>query len=279
MTLAVSKQLMPVYDKPLIYYPLSVLMLAGIREILVITQPRDQGAFNQLLGDGSQWGLDIHYAVQAEPRGIAEAFLIGADFVRQRPSALILGDNIFYGNDLTRLLRRTETRPNGATIFAYHVAEPQRYGVVSFDSQGRAQALEEKPAQPASGFAVTGLYFYDEQVTELVRTIRPSTRGELEITDLNRLYLEAGSLHVEIMGAGLAWLDTGTHASLLDAAIFTKIMEDRQGLKICCPEEIAWRMGFIDSEQLIGLAHALQKSGYGSYLLNLLHREARRESL
>jgi glucose-1-phosphate thymidylyltransferase len=261
---------MPVYDKPMIYYPLSVLMLSGIRDILIITTPHEQELFRRLLGDGSQWGLRFDYASQPEPGGLAQAFLIGADFVGDGPSALILGDNIFYGHDLTALLGRANARERGATVFGYHVADPERYGVVSFDSEGRAETLEEKPQKPKSNYAVTGLYFYDEQVVDFARAIRPSARGELEITDINRLYLEASALNVEIMGAGFAWLDTGTHASLLDAALFTKIIEDRQGLKICCPEEVAWRMGFIDDEQVARLAEPLRKSGYGSYLLKML---------
>jgi glucose-1-phosphate thymidylyltransferase len=270
ITAVMSKQLMPVYDKPMIYYPLSVLILAGIRDILIITTPHEQAAFRRLLGDGSQWGLSFDYAAQPEPGGLAQAFLIGADFVRGGPSALILGDNIFYGHDLATLLRRADGRERGATVFGYHVADPERYGVVSFDAEGRAETLEEKPAEPKSHYAVTGLYFYDEQVVDFARAIRPSPRGELEITDINRLYLEKGELNVEMMGAGFAWLDTGTHASLLDAALFTKIIEDRQGLKICCPEEVAWRMGLIDDRQVARLAEPLRKSGYGAYLLQML---------
>ncbi len=271
-TSCLSKQLMPVYDKPMIYYPLSVLMLAGIRDILIITTPQDQAAFQRLLGDGAQWGLSFTYCVQPRPEGLAQAYHIGADFVGDSPSALILGDNIFYGHDLAGLLRRAHEREHGATVFAYRVAEPQRYGVVSFDGEGRAETLEEKPAAPRSSYAVTGIYFYDGQAVELAQRIRPSGRGELEITDLNRLYLDRGQLNVEIMGAGYAWLDTGTHASLLDAALFTKIIEDRQGLKICCPEEVAWRMGFISEEQLVALAEPLRKSGYGEYLLKVMER-------
>lgn len=274
ITAVLSKQLMPVYDKPMIYYPLSVLMLAGIREILIITTPHDQASFQALLGDGARWGLDLSYAVQPDPNGLAEAFIIGADFVRGGPSALILGDNIFYGQGLSTLLRKAASQTSGATVFGYHVSDPERYGVVSFDAEGKAETLEEKPVEPRSSYAVTGLYFYDEKVVDYARSIQPSPRGELEITDLNRCYLEAGALNVELMGAGYAWLDTGTHASLLDAAMFTKIMEDRQGLKICCPEEIAWRMGFIDDAQLESLAHPLRKSGYGDYLLKVM-REGR----
>ena len=270
ITSVMSKQLMPVYDKPMIYYPLSVLMLAGIREILVITTPHDQAAFRSLLGDGTHWGINVSYAVQPEPRGLAQAFQIGADFVNGSPSALILGDNIFYGHGLADLLRRADGQRSGATVFGYHVADPQRYGVVSFDHSGRVESLEEKPTQPRSNYAVTGLYFYDERVVDYANRITPSGRGELEITDVNRLYLEAGALHVELMGAGFAWLDTGTHASLLEAALFTKIIEDRQGLKICCPEEIAWRMGYISADEVVRLADPLRKSGYGDYLLRML---------
>lgn len=272
ITSVISKQLMPVYDKPMIYYPLSVLMLSGIKEILIITTLEDQHAFTKLLGNGAQWGIDLHYAVQPRPAGLAEAFLIGSDFLAGHPSALILGDNIFYGHGLADILHAADRRQSGATVFGYHVADPERYGVVSFDKHGKAETLEEKPSVPKSNFAVTGLYFYDERVVSYARSIRPSMRGELEITDINRLYLEADSLHVEIMGAGFAWLDTGTHASLLDASLFTKIIEDRQGLKICCPEEVAWHMGFIDDHQLVRLAEPLRKSGYGDYLIKTMQK-------
>jgi len=270
LTKPVSKQLMPVYDKPMIYYPLSVLMLAGIREVLIITTPTDSAAFRSLLGDGSDWGMHIDYAVQAEPKGLAQAYQIGADFVGDKPSTLILGDNIFYGHGLPELLARASDRTQGATVFGYYVKDPQAYGVVSFDTNGRAATIEEKPLNPRSNYAVTGLYFYDGDAVRLARDIKPSARGELEITDLNRLYLEAGTLEVELMGRGFAWLDTGTHASLLDAGLYVRIVEERQGLKICCPEEIAWRQGFIDSEQLARIAEPLRKSGYGEYLLNQL---------
>ena len=270
LTKPVSKQLMPVYDKPMIYYPLSVLMLAGIREILIITTPGDQAAFQSLLGDGSQWGLSIEYAVQPEPKGLAQAYQIGAKFVDGGPSALILGDNIYYGHGLPELLQRADGRDHGATVFGYWVKDPQAYGVVSFDANGRAETIEEKPAQPKSNFAVTGLYFYDGRASEFADRIQPSPRGELEITDLNRLYLEAGELNVELMGRGFAWLDTGTHSSLLDAALYVRIVEERQGLKISCPEEIAWRLGFIDDEGLKRVAEPLRKSGYGEYLLSQL---------
>jgi len=270
ITAVMSKQLMPVYDKPMIYYPLCTLMLAGIREILIITTPHEQDAFRKLLGDGSQWGLQFTYAAQPHPGGLAQAYHIGADFVAGGPSALILGDNIFYGHGLAGLLARAHLRERGATVFGYHVSDPERYGVVSFDAAGKAESLEEKPALPRSNFAVTGLYFYDERVVDFAHAIEPSGRGELEITDVNRLYLEAGELNVELMGAGFAWLDTGTHASLLDASLFTKIVEDRQGLKICCPEEVAWRMNYIDEAALVALAEPLRKSGYGDYLLKVL---------
>jgi glucose-1-phosphate thymidylyltransferase len=272
LTKPVSKQLMPVYDKPMIYYPLSVLMLAGIREVLVITTPHDQPAFQGLLGDGSHWGMTIRYAVQPEPKGLAQAYQIGADFVGSRPSALILGDNIFYGHGLPELLARADARETGATVFGYQVKNPRDYGVVSFDASGRAETIEEKPAHPKSNFAVTGLYFYDGRAVEYAHAIRPSARGELEITDVNRLYLEAGDLSVELMGRGFAWLDTGTHASLLDAALYVRIVEERQGLKICCPEEIAWRQGFISADDLRKIAEPLRKSGYGEYLLEQLER-------
>ena len=270
LTRPVSKQLMPVYDKPMIYYPLSVLMLAGVREVMVITTPGEQGAFMALLGDGSQWGLSIRYAVQPEPGGLAQAYHIGAEFVAGRPSVLILGDNIFYGHGLPELLLRADARTVGATVFGYYVKDPQAYGVVSFDADGRAATIEEKPTNPKSNYAVTGLYFYDEQAVELARAIKPSPRGELEITDLNRMYLEAGTLNVELMGRGFAWLDTGTHASLLDAALYVRIVEERQGLKICCPEEIAWRLGYIGDADLERIAEPLRKSGYGEYLLTQL---------
>jgi len=275
LTLPVSKQLMPVYDKPMIYYPLSVLMLAGIREIMLITTPHDQEAFRALLGDGSQWGLELHYAVQAQPEGLAQAYHIGADFVGSNPSALILGDNIFYGHGLPRLLDSAARRTAGATVFAYYVANPEAYGVVSFDKDGRAETIEEKPTTPKSNYAVTGLYFYDGDAVAHAREIRPSARGELEITDLNRRYLEAGALDVETMGRGYAWLDTGTHNSLLDAALYVRIVEERQGLKVSCPEEIAWRKGFIDDAQLERLADPLKKSGYGHYLLRQLTQTVR----
>ena len=274
LTKPVSKQLMPVYDKPMIYYPLSVLMLAGIREVLVITTPADSVAFTQLLGDGGQWGMEISYAVQPQPKGLAQAYHIGADFVGDRPSVLILGDNIFYGHGLPELLGNANARTSGATVFGYYVKDPAAYGVVSFGSDGRAATIEEKPVVPKSNYAVTGLYFYDATAVARARDIAPSPRGELEITDLNRSYLTDGILDVELMGRGFAWLDTGTHASLLDAGLYVRIVEERQGLKICCPEEIAWRQGFIDAEQLARIAEPLRKSGYGEYLLDQLRTAA-----
>ena len=269
-TLALSKQLLPVYDKPMVYYPLATLMLAGIREILLISTPQDTPRFEQLLGDGSQWGLKLQYAVQPSPDGLAQAFLIGEEFLDGHPSALVLGDNIFYGHDIHELLASADQRQHGATVFAYHVNDPERYGVAEFDAQGKVLSIEEKPQAPKSNYAVTGLYFYDERVVELARHLAPSPRGELEITDLNRLYLEQDALHVEIMGRGYAWLDTGTHDSLLDAGQFIATLERRQGLKIACPEEIAWRSGWIDDAQLARLAQPLAKNGYGQYLMRLL---------
>ena len=274
LTLPVSKQLMPVYDKPMIYYPLSVLMLAGIREVLIITTPQDQPSFQRLLGDGGQWGMALHYAVQPEPGGLAQAYTIGADFVDGKPSALVLGDNIFYGHGMPELLASANSRTDGATVFGYAVSDPRAYGVVSFDSEGKAATIEEKPEKPRSNYAVTGLYFYDGDAAAHAAALTPSGRGELEITDLNRRYLEAGNLHVELMGRGFAWLDTGTHASLLDAATYVRIVEERQGLKIACPEEIAYRQGFIDTAQLQRIAEPLRKSGYGDYLLRLLSQDA-----
>ncbi len=272
LTLAVSKQLMPVYDKPMVYYPLSVLMLAGIRDILLISTPHDLPGFERLLGSGNQWGLRLTYAQQPRPDGLAQAFHIGADFVGDGPSALVLGDNLFHGHDLIRRLEAAHARPDGASVFAYPVVDPERYGVVEFDADGRAISIEEKPTQPRSRYAVTGLYFYDKQVVDIARHLKPSARGELEITDVNRIYLERGQLDVQVLGRGDAWLDTGTHDSLIEAAQFIQTLEKRQGLKVACPEEIAWRRGWISDEDLRGLARPLAKSGYGSYLERLLEQ-------
>ncbi len=269
-TLAISKQLLPIYDKPMIYYPLSTLMLAGIRDILIISTPQDTPRFEQLLGDGSQWGLNLQYEVQPSPDGLAQAFLIGEKFLNGAPSALVLGDNIFYGHDFQPLLKKADARQDGASVFAYHVQDPERYGVAEFDAAGKVLSLEEKPKQPKSHYAVTGLYFYDEQVVELAKQVKPSARGELEITDLNGMYLQQGKLNVELMGRGYAWLDTGTHDSLLEAGQFIATLQQRQGLKVACPEEIAYRQKWIDAAQLEKLGQALVKNGYGQYLLQVL---------
>ena len=271
LTSTVSKQLMPIYDKPMIYYPLATLMLAGIRDILIITTPRDQIAFSDLLGDGSNWGININYTVQPSPDGLAQAFILGEDFIGNSPASLVLGDNIFYGGGFTNKLTNAAGRDTGASVFAYYVQDPERYGVVSFDEHGVARDIEEKPANPRSHYAVTGLYFYDNDVVDIAKSIQPSVRGELEITDVNKVYLERGDLRVEVMSRGTAWLDTGTHNSLLDAANFIRVIEERQGLKIACPEEVAFRMGYISGDELLALAAPLEKSGYGLYLKRLLN--------
>lgn len=274
-TLAISKQLLPIYDKPMIYYPLSTLMLADIRDILIISRPQDTPRFEQLLGDGSQWGVSLNYAVQPSPEGLAQAFLIGEHFLDGAPSALVLGDNIFYGHDFQTLLKTASAQSQGATVFAYHVQDPERYGVAEFDEAGKVLSLEEKPKKPKSNYAVTGLYFYDDQVVELAKTLKPSLRGELEITDLNKLYLEKAQLQVRQMGRGYAWLDTGTHDSLLEAAQFIATLQQRQGLKVACPEEIAYRQKWIDAEQLQALAQAMSQNGYGQYLQQVLREKVR----
>ncbi|MEZ5568365.1 MAG: glucose-1-phosphate thymidylyltransferase RfbA [Halioglobus sp.] len=273
LTSTVSKQLMPVYDKPMIYYPLATLMLAGIRDILIITTPHDQKAFSKLLGDGSSWGINLRYVVQPSPDGLAQAFILGEDFIGDSPASLVLGDNIFYGGGFTQRLASAAQRDHGASVFAYYVQDPERYGVVSFNKNGVAEDIQEKPERPKSHYAVTGLYFYDNDVVDIAKSIKPSRRGELEITDVNKVYLARGDLKVEVMSRGTAWLDTGTHNSLLDAANFIRVVEERQGLKIACPEEVAYRMGYISAEELLELALPLEKSGYGVYLKNLLNEE------
>ena len=276
ITLGISKQMLPIYDKPMIYYPLSTLMLAGIQDILIISTPQDTPRFEQILGDGSQWGIHLSYAVQPSPDGLAQAFIIGESFIGDAPSALVLGDNIFYGHELQTLLERADARTDGATVFAYHVSDPERYGVAEFDTSGKVISLEEKPPAPKSNYAVTGLYFYDQQVSALARSLQPSARGELEITDLNRLYLDSARLQVELMGRGYAWLDTGTHESLLEAGQFIAALENRQGLKVACPEEIAFRKGWISAEKVEQLAKPLAKNGYGKYLIQLITNPALR---